>query len=78
MAFRGKLAGSGCALYDRFLLRRRGIANRLAKGVDLVTQVLARDLIELPVADATEARRVTDCGCRARGCLENFFAEANP
>jgi hypothetical protein len=58
-------------------LWRCGIWDRPAKGIDLVAQllVLARERIDDGNGCRNdEARRVTDRGCRASHCLEDFFA----
>jgi hypothetical protein len=59
-------------------LRRCGILDRPAKGIDLVAILLTRERIDDGNRRRNdEARRVTDRGCRASCCLEDLFAEAN-
>ena len=52
--------------------------NRLSQDIDLVTKMLARDRIDHGNRRRDdEARRLTNRGRRACGCLHDIIAEAN-
>ena len=60
-------------------VRRSGIMNRLSQDIDLVTKMLARDWIDHGNRRRDDkARRLTNRGRRASGCLHDIFAEPNP